>query len=268
MDILKKIGTPEIATLTILSYVIGFVITNVYLSNFGFSEFSFFHIKFIPVGFLFIVLTSLIHLSLNYIDVTYKNRAWYVRIPLFAILLIFITFCLGVVFLNPTDSIAGFTYGSSFRLDFLLWALINTILFFIVTSVSKSDFLLKEMKDVEKGGRATYKILLFLVLLVLNIGFFANLIYPSVPTYLGGGGQIRASIFLEGSNKIGGDFGRIIYQTPQYVLYERFTSSTGYLKVTLIPFDRIKSIDYLGIDKGTGHEIFLKYKTMLENNIN
>lgn len=265
MDILKKVGATEIALLTIMSYVIGFIITNIYLSNFGFSEFSFFHIKFIPVGLLFILLTSLIHFSIYYVDAVYKDRAWYIRIPLFAVLLVFIIYCLGIVFSSSTDSLAGYTYGPRLRFDFTVWIVINAVLFFIVTSVSHDDFLLKGFKDIEKGAKATYKILVFLVLMIFNVGLFANLIYPSVPTYLGGGQKIQAAITLEDSEEKEGRYGKIIYQTPQYVLYETMASSTDRLKVTLIPFDKIKSIDYLGIDKGTGYEIFSKYKARMED---
>src|SRR3990167_5069418 len=197
---IRTIETKDIALITILSYVVGFVITNIYLANFAFAEFSFFHVKFIPVGFLFLFLSLGVYFCFQYADLSYKERAWYVRIPLFL-------------------CVAG------------------ALIFFLVA------------------------------ITVFNIALFANLIYPSVPTYLGGGRQIMAAILVEGVQNQEPTFVRIIYQTPDYLLYESLAPSTDKVKVTMVPFDRIDSIEYLGIDAGTGSYIFSKYMLRAKTNI-
>ena len=257
---IRTIETKDIALITILSYVVGFVITNIYLANFAFAEFSFFHVKFIPVGFLFLFLSLGVYFCFQYADLSYKERAWYVRIPLFLCVAGALIFFLDIVFVNRIDAVAGHGPDAIFKVDFGLWIVLNLVLYFIITALlDTKNILINNFKDIVNGYKVLNRIFFLVAITVFNIALFANLIYPSVPTYLGGGRQIMAAILVEGVQNQEPTFVRIIYQTPDYLLYESLAPSTDKVKVTMVPFDRIDSIEYLGIDAGTGSYIFSKY---------
>ena len=266
MEIFKKIGTKEITLTTILSYVIGFIITNIYLANYGFSEFSFFHVKFIPIGFLFLFLTVFIFYLFRHVDNISLGWPWFLRIVLWCLFPLLLIFCLSIILINPIDSLTGRLNDLVIRLDYSSWITINLCLYFLISnSITKKIFLFESHKDFKKGSKITNIVLFSLILLILNVGLFANLIYPSIPSYLGGGGQISVSLKTKSMDVDKSMYAKIIYQTPDYVLFESLDISSEKLKTTMIPFSQIESIEYLGMDRGTGYNIFSKYKGRVDD---
>ena len=261
---LRNIKATDVTAVTVFSYVIGFIITNIYLSNFAFAEFTYFHIKFIPVGFVFLFLSIIIFYLLRHIDLTYKK--WYSRIPLFVITLDLFAYVLSIFF--PRESVElGLTNFDEvlYLMNFEIWVVTIAVIYFLITSIFKGGVpLMSSFKDIEKGYRFSIKTVFLVLFMLTNIAVYANFVYPSIPTHFGGGRQIVANIIFkdELQKKVPV---RIIYQTPEYVLYENVSTSSNMTGATMVRYEKIDSIEYLGIDSDTArHMVSRKMKSVAE----
>jgi len=260
----RNIKATDITAVTLLSYVIGFVITNIYLSNFAFAEFTYFHVKFIPVGFIFLLLSTGLFYLLRYIDLTYKK--WYSRIALFVLVLDLFAYVLTIFFPRDSVELNFLTYDMFlYQINFEVWTVTVAIIYVLSTSILKDGVpLINSFKDAEKMHHFSSKTIFLIIFTLVNIAVFANFVYPSIPTHFGGGRQILANLTFKDNLEEKVPV-RIIYQTPEYVLYENATLSMDERDAVMVRYEKIDSIEYLGIDSETArHTISRKMNNVAE----
>lgn len=181
----------------IISYIIGFIVHQIYLSQFGISANDFFKVKYILTGIIFLLIFSpAIVISI----LTTKDKRKYFKIFMFIILNIFHIFFIWGIFYGLTHSYCEFAFGNTFSstkftatyysllvINWAPWIIIaNLFIFFMFYMFLKEPGVFKKA--------SIFVLPLFLVILII---IFERSIFGFIPSQVGGGNPILVSPFFK-----------------------------------------------------------------------
>lgn len=264
LNTILKIVTP----LAVLSYILGFIIQNIYLSEFGFSDYSFLQVKYISTGILFLSINvSVAFFIYNKIYRPYilsENKLKEVVLIIIKTIFFYIVLNLLFALLIRSDLSIYSTKGlptGIFRLDSGIFLFLNFILSYLIYKTFQKNVHKNFLENIVGNIKDYGYIMYLLITLTLNLIYFSFILYPSFPLFVGGG---RASTAFIETNDKDREYTLIIYQTSDYILTRQGVSTTSiYTYTKLIPFREIKSIVYTNIYFDQGKENFYDVKNSL-----